>query len=137
MKKFFRFLPYFLYLFGFVFLLLPTVYLKVGNNRATYNFFELTFGKDMCDFSVGLFIVFLLLLSTLICSVVLSFKDNKILTNIAIILGITTGVMLFFQRILSNPSVTDLSVHIGLILPGIFIIIGTILLFINNKILNK
>ena len=136
MKKFLKYLPYFLFLIGFISLILPSVYMNVGDKKITFCFLELTFGKDMCNFSIGLFIVFLLFLTAVITSITLSFKQNKIITNIAIISGLSAGVLSFFQRILSNPNVTDLCVHVGLFLPGIFTIAGTIVLLINKKIMH-
>ncbi|MBP5444979.1 MAG: hypothetical protein J6Y28_02290 [Acholeplasmatales bacterium] len=137
MKKFLNFLPYFLYLLGFISLILPTVYVKIGDSKVTYCFLELTFGKDMCEFSIGLFLVFILILTSVISSITLAFKNNNIITNLAIVTGFSSGILSFFQRMLSNPKVTDLNVHIGLFLPGIFILAGTIILFINKKIIEK
>lgn len=137
MKKSLKFLPYFFYVFAFISFILPSVYLKIGNSTLTFSFLELTFGKDAFEFSIGLFIVFLLFLATITLSIIITNKDNKLLTNITIILGLSCGVLTFFQRLLSNPDSRDYFINIGLILPGILIIAGTIILFINKKIINK
>lgn len=137
MKKLFRYLPYLFYVFAFISFILPVVYMKVGNNKISYNMLELIFGNSGQEFSIGLFIVFLMFLITIILSVIINYKNSKIAYNVAIILGLATGVLLFFTRILSNPSVTDYKIHIGLILPGIFVIIGTVILFINRLIIKR
>lgn len=135
MKKALRFLPYFFYIFAFLSFILPSVYLKEGESTLTYSFLELTFGKDIFELSIGLFIVLLLFIATIVLSIILISKDNKLLANITIILGLSSGVLTFFQRLLSNPSSTEYLINIGLFLPGILIIIGTILLFVNKKII--
>lgn len=135
MKKALRFLPYFFYIFAFLSFILPSVYLKEGESTLTYSFLELTFGKDIFELSIGLFIVFMLFITTIVLSIILIYKDNKLIANITIILGLSSGVLTFFQRLLSNPSSTEYLINIGLFLPGILIIIGTILLFANKKII--
>ena len=137
MKKLFRYLPYLFYVFAFISFILPVVYMKVGNSKISYNMLELIFGNSGQDFSIGLFIVFLMFLLTIILSVVINYKTSKIAYNTAIILGLASGVLFFFARLLSNPSVTDYKIHIGLILPGLFIIIGTVILVITRIIQNK
>ncbi len=137
MKKMLRYLPYLLYVFGFLSFILPAVYLKLGEITISYNTLQLIFGDNGQDFSIGLFIVFLLFLITIGISIALEYKTSKIGQNICYILGLATGVLLFFSRILSNPSVTDFNIHIGLILPGVFVISGTITLFINKRILGE
>ncbi len=135
MKKALRFLPYFFYIFAFLSFILPSVYLKEGESTLTYSFLELTFGKDIFELSIGLFIVLLLFIATIVLSIILIYKDNKLIANITIILGLSSGILTFFQRLLSNPSSTEYLINIGLFLPGILIIIGTILLFVNKKII--
>lgn len=135
MKKALRFLPYFFYIFAFLSFIFPSVYLKEGESTLTYSFLELTFGKDVFELSIGLFIVFLLFIATIVLSIILIYKDNKLIANITIILGLSSGILTFFQRLLSNPSSTEYLINIGLFLPGILIIIGTILLFVNKKII--
>ena len=135
MKKIIKYLPYFFYVFAFISFILPSVYLKESGSTLTFSFLELTFGKDAFELSIGLFIVFLLFISTIILSILIINKDNKLITNITIILGLASGVLTFFQRLLSNPSSTEYLINIGLFLPGILIIIGTIILFINKKII--
>ena len=132
MKKLTKYLPYLLYVLAFISFILPSVYLKVENSTLSYSFLELTFGKDVFELSVGLLIVFLLFILTIVLSIIASTKDSKIITNITIILGLSSGTLTFFQRILSNPSARDYSINVGLILPGLLIIAGTIILFINN-----
>ena len=134
LKKSLKFIPYFLYVFAFISFILPSVYLKIGNSKITFSFLELTFGKDAFEFSIGLFIVFLLFIATIVLSIIILNKDNKLLSNITIILGLSSGVLTFFQRLLSNPSSRDYYISVGLILPGILIIAGTVILFINKKI---
>ena len=135
MKKLTKYLPYLLYVLAFISFILPSVYLKVENSTLSYSFLELTFGKDVFELSIGLLIVFLLFILTIVLSVVASTKDSKIITNITIILGLSSGTLTFFQRILSNPSARDYSINVGLILPGLLIIAGTIILFIDKKIM--
>lgn len=135
MKKSLKYLPYFFYVFAFISLILPSVYLKIGNSKLTFSFLELTFGKDAFEFSIGLFIVFLLFFATIVFSIIIVNSDNKLLTNITIILGLASGVLTFFQRLLSNPDSKDYLISVGLILPGILIIAGTVILFINKKII--
>lgn len=137
MKKILPYLPYFFYVLGFISFILPVVFFKEENIKVTYNMLELIFGKDSQDFSIGLLIVLLIFLATITFSITINIKTSKMLENITIILGLATGVLLFFTRMLSNPSTTNLHVHIGLFLPGIFIIIGTIILFVNKKILKN
>ena len=137
MKRLLNYLPYFLYVLGFISFILPAVYFKEDNVRVNYNMLELIFGKDSQDLSIGLLIVLLMFLATITLSITINLKQSKMLENITIILGLATGVLLFFTRILSNPNTTSLNVHIGLFLPGILIIAGTILIFINKKILKK
>lgn len=132
MKKLTKYLHYLLYVLAFISFILPSVYLKVENSTLSYSFLELTFGKDVFELSVGLLIVFLLFIITIVLSIIASAKDSKIITNITIILGLSSGTLTFFQRILSNPSARDYSINVGLILPGLLIIAGTIILFINN-----
>ena len=135
MKKIIKYLPYFFYVFAFISFILPSVYLKESGSTLTFSFLELTFGKDAFELSIGLFIVFLLFITTIVLSIILMSKDNKMLANITIILGLSSGILTFFQRLLSNPSSTEYLINIGLFLPGILIIIGTIILFINKKII--
>ena len=135
MKKLLRFLPYLLYVFGFLSFILPVVYIKIDKANISYNMLELIFGNNGQDFSVGLFIVFLIFLVTIGFSIVLEYKTSKIGENLCYILGLASGVLLLFARMLSNPNVTDYNIHIGLILPPIFIISGTIILFINKRII--
>ena len=137
MKKLFRFLPYLLYVFGFLSFILPVAYIKVEKINISYNELELIFGNNGQNFSIGLFIVFLLFLVTIALSIVLEYKNSKIAQNICYITGLASGVLLFFSRMLSNPNLTDYNMHIGLFLPGIFIISGTIILFINKNILDN
>lgn len=135
MKKIIKYLPYFFYVFAFISFILPSVYLKESGSTLTFSFLELTFGKDAFELSIGLFIVFLLFITTIVLSIILMSKDSKLLANITIILGLSSGILTFFQRLLSNPSSTEYLINIGLFLPGILIIIGTILLFVNKKII--
>ena len=137
MKKIINYLPYLFYVFGFLSFILPVVYIKDGDSKIYFNTLELTFGKDSQSASIGLIIVLLMFLTTIIISIITSRKSSKMLENIAITLGLASGALLFFSRMISNPNVTNLNVHIGLFLPGIFIIIGTIILFINKKVLRK
>ena len=137
MKRLLNYLPYFFYVLGFISFILPVVYFKEDNVRVNYNMLELIFGKDSQDLSIGLLIVLLMFLATITLSITINLKQSKMRENIAIIMGLATGILLFFTRILSNPNTTDLNVHIGLFLPGILIISGTIVLFINKKILKK
>ena len=133
MKRLIRFLPFFFYVFAFVSLILPVVYVKEEKSIIYYSMLILIFGNNDQAFSIGLFIVFLLFLITIGISIALEYKHSKLAENIAIITGLASGVLLFFSRMLANPNVTELNVHIGLFLPGIVIIIGTIILFINKK----
>lgn len=135
MKKIIPYLPYFFYVLGFISFILPVVYFKEDDVRVNYNMLELIFGKESQDLSIGLLIVLLMFLLTITFSITINIKTSKILENITIILGLATGVLLFFARLLSNPSTTTLNVHIGLILPGVFVILGTIIIFINKKIM--
>lgn len=135
MKKIIKYLPYFFYVFAFISFILPSVYLKESGSTLTFSFLELTFGKDAFELSIGLFIVFILFITTIVLSIILMSKDSKLLANITIILGLSSGILTFFQRLLSNPSSTEYLINIGLFLPGILIIIGTILLFVNKKII--
>lgn len=135
MKKIIKYLPYFFYVFAFISFILPSVYLKESGSTLTFSFLELTFGKDAFELSIGLFIVFMLFITTIVLSIILMSKDSKLLANITIILGLSSGILTFFQRLLSNPSSTEYLINIGLFLPGILIIIGTILLFVNKKII--
>ena len=137
MKRIIKYIPYFFYILGFVSFIIPSISLKVDDNKMYYNFLQLTFGKDVYSLSVGLFLVFLLFIITVILSIFILYKDNKIISNITIILGLASGVLSFFQRMLSNPSSTDCSINVGLILPGIFILLGTIFLFLDKKIINE
>ena len=137
MKKLIPYLPYFFYVLGFISFILPVVYFKEENVKVTYNMLELIFGKDSQDFSIGLLIVLLMFLTTITLSITINIKTSKIAENITIILGLAAGVLLFFARILSNPSTTNLHIHIGLFLPGVFILLGTILLLINKKIIKR
>lgn len=138
MKKIYPYLPYFFYVFALMTFIIPSVYLKEeGKIIGTYSFLELTFGKDVFDFSLGLFIVLVLFIFTIVASIIIKNKDNNALTNITIILGLSTGVLTFFQRLLSTPDSTTYGVFIGLFLPGILILIGTLLLFINKKIIKQ
>ena len=137
MKKLIKFFPFFFYVFAFISFILPVVYIKEGNYKIYYNMLVLIFGNSEQSFSIGLFIVFLLFLITIGISITLEYKTSKIAENIAIITGLASGVLMFFTRMLANPNVTDFNIYIGLFLPGIFIIVGTIFLFINKKILNK
>ena len=137
MKKTIKYLPYFLYLFAFISFILPSLYLKESGSTLTFSFLELTFGKDAFEFSIGLFIVFMLFITTIVLSILLIYKDSKLLTNITIILGLSSGILTFFQRLLSSPTSTEYLINIGLFLPGILIITGTIILFINKKIIKQ
>ena len=135
MKKAVRFLPYILYIIALASFIIPSIYVKVDDKKITYNFLELTFGKDIFDLSIGLLLILILFLTTIVLSIATISKDNKLVTNMTIILGLASGVLTFFQRMLTNPNSTDYSAYVGLFLPGILIIIGTILLFINKKII--
>ena len=137
MKKLIPYLPYFFYVLGFISFILPVVYFKEENVKVTYSMLELIFGKDSQDFSIGLLIVLLMFLATITLSITINIKRLKWGENIAIILGLSTGILLFFTRMLSNPSTTNLNIHIGLFLPGIFILLGTIILLINKKIMHN
>lgn len=137
MKKVFRYLHFFFYVLGFASFILSVVYIKVDNSKISYNMLELIFGNSEQSFSIGLFIAFLMFLTTITLSISFNYKSSKIGYNLAVIFGLASGVLLFFARILSNPTVTDYNIHIGLILPGVLIIIGTIILVINKIIQNK
>ena len=137
MKKLIPYLPYFFYTLGLISFILPVVYFKEENTKIKFNMLELIFGKDSQDLSIGLLIVLLMFLLTITFSITINIKTSKILENMAIILGLATGVLLFFTRMLSNPSTTNLHIHVGLFLPGIFVIVGTIIIFINKKILKR
>ena len=135
MKKLTKYLPYLLYVLAFISFILPSVYLKVEKSTISYNFLELTFGKDVFELSVGLLIVFILFIATIALSIIATNKNSKLLTNLTIILGLSSGILTFFQRILSNPSSRDYLINVGLILPGLLIITGTIIFFIDKKII--
>ena len=85
MKKIIKYLPYFFYVFAFISFILPSVYLKESGSTLTFSFLELTFGKDAFELSIGLFIVFLLFITTIVLSIMLMSKDSKLLANITII----------------------------------------------------
>ena len=135
MKKVMKYLPSFLYIFAFLSFLIPSIYINVANTKFTFNFFELIKGKDMFDFSIGLLLVLILFLATIILSIATLTNDNNLLTNTTIILGLSSGILTFFQRLLTNPNSTNCSVFIGLILPGVLILLGTLILFINKKLM--
>ena len=134
MKKILTYLPYILYTIGFVSFILPVVYDNAEGIKVSLNSFDLIFGLNGQETSIGLILAFLLFLVGVVFSITSEVKPSNFRLNLAIIATLSGGVLLFFSRILSNPNVTDLNIHVGLFLPGIFIISGTIILFINKKI---
>ena len=135
MKKLFRYLPFILYTLGFVSFIIPVVYEKLEDGVVSFNMFSLIFGLNGQDLSIGLLLAFIMLFVGVLLAISLEWKKSNIMLSIAIIATLTSGTLFFFARILSNPSVTGLNINAGLILPGIFIIAGAVILFINNKII--
>ena len=135
MKKLFRYLPFILYTLGFVSFIIPVVYEKLEDGVVSFNMFSLIFGLNGQDLSIGLLLAFIMLFVGVLLAISLEWKKSNIMLSIAVIATLTSGTLFFFARILSNPSVTGLNINAGLILPGIFIIAGAIILFINNKII--
>ncbi len=137
MKKLLDYLPYILFTLGFVSFILPVVYDENEYMTVKFNVLELIFGSGDQNPSVGLLIVLGIFIAGVVFSIVSAKKNSNFCVNMAIVLTLTSGVLLFFTRMLANPSVTNLKVHLGLFLPGILIILGTIIFFINKKVLNK
>lgn len=135
MKKLFRYLPFILYTLGFVSFIIPVVYEKLEDGVVSFNMFSLIFGLNGQDLSIGLLLAFIMLFVGIILAISLEWKKSNIMLSIAVIATLASGTLFFFARILSNPSVTGLNINAGLILPGIFIIAGAVILFINNKII--
>jgi hypothetical protein len=135
MKKLFRYLPFILYTLGFVSFIIPVVYEKLEDGVVSFNMFSLIFGLNGQDLSIGLVLAFIMLFVGIILAISLEWKKSNIMLSIAVIATLASGTLFFFARILSNPSVTGLNINAGLILPGIFIIAGAVILFINNKII--
>lgn len=135
MKKLFRYLPFILYTLGFVSFIIPVVYEKLEDGVVSFNMFSLIFGLNGQDLSIGLLLAFIMLFVGVLLAISLEWKKSNIMLSIAVIATLASGTLFFFARILSNPSVTGLNINAGLILPGIFIIAGAIILFINNKII--
>lgn len=135
MKKLFRYLPFILYTLGFVSFIIPVVYEKLDDGVVSFNMFSLIFGLNGQDLSIGLLLAFIMLFVGVLLAISLEWKKSNIMLSIAVIATLASGTLFFFARILSNPSVTGLNINAGLILPGIFIIAGAVILFINNKII--
>lgn len=135
MKKFLRYLPYILYTLGFVSFILPVVYDSFDGASVSYNSFDIMFGLGGQEKSIGLILAFLMFLIGIVFSITIEKKPSNFRLSIAIILTLAAGVLFFFSRMLANPNLTNFKINIGLILPGLFIVSGSIILFINKKII--
>ena len=137
MKRILNYLPFILYTIGFASFILPVVYIKDEFGTIYYNTLELMFGSGAQELSIGLLLVLILFIITIVFSIIITKKTSKFREFMTYIPGLACGVLLFFSRMLANPNVTNFNIHIGLFLPGFFIISGTVLLFISKVISNE
>ena len=136
MKRLLNYIPFILFTLAIVSFMLPVAYLKDDDLTLSYNTIELIFGLNMQVVSPGLLIAFILLIISIIFSITVIKNPSNFRLSISVISGLSSGTLFFFSRMLADPPLTGFSVRIGLILPGLFIILATVLLFINTKMIN-
>ena len=134
MKRMLNYIPFILFTLAFVSFIIPVVYEKEEGITISYNTYDLLIGSGMQDMSIGLLIAFILLIISIVFSVTTIKNPTNFRLSVAVISGLVSGTLFFFSRILASPTITDLKLSAGLIIPGVLIIAATILIFINSKI---
>ena len=134
MKRMLNYIPFILFTLAFVSFIIPVVHEKEEGITISYNTYDLLIGSGMQDMSIGLLIAFILLIISIIFSVTTIKNPTNFRLSVAVISGLVSGTLFFFSRILASPTITDLKLSAGLIIPGVLIIAATILIFINVKI---
>lgn len=136
MKRVLNYIPFILFTLAVVSFILPVAYKKDEGMTLSYNSIELIFGLNSQNVSPGLLIAFILFIISIIFSVLVIKNPNNLKLSVSVIFGLVSGTLFFFSKILADPSLNGFNAHVGLILPGLFIIAGSVLLFINTKIIN-